>query len=297
MHAMGSRIEELQGASGDRPYFLKTLCGFAHVLRTTGWAALAIPRIEAAQQNGALDAYVLSELVECQLAVGDTAAAARTLQIARASRFDTAAIYTSLLTVHGRAGNWRVAEDLFATAIEDGISSEFVFTAMIAAYARGGQMAAAQATLDAAQRRGATSETCFTALITAFGRARRPGEAQRVFDQAQTCGMASTRAYTSLMRAYAAAGEFRSARRLLEEATARGTADDRMYSEFIAACLTARRLREAFAVFKRARAAGRHLGVTRGSLVARMRPRPSRPRSVPSRTQPVGATPAVHPSV
>ncbi len=278
---MWGRIERLQGGPDNRPHLLKTLCRFVHALRISGWAALAIPLIEAARQGGTLDAYVLTELTECQLALGDPAAAERTLDAACTTRVDTAAIYTSLLTAYGRAGDWQRAERLYSTALKTGVHSEFVFTAMIVAYARSGRMGAAQVTLDAARCRGATSEMSFTALITAFGRTGRPREAQRVFDQAQTHGMAHARAYTSLMRAYAAAGSFWHARRVLEEATANGCADDHMYFEFLAACVGARRIREAAIVLKRARADGRDLGVTRRTLVVRMGPQLRRWRATP----------------
>ena len=265
---MWERIERLQGGPDDRPHLLKTLCRFVHALRISGWAALAIPLIETARQGGALDAYVLTELTECQLALGDPAAAERTLDAACATRVDTAAIYTSLLAAHGRAGDWQQAERLYSMALRSGVNSEFVYTAMIVAYARSGLMAAAKATLDAARCRGVTSETSYTALITAFGRAGRPRDAQRVFDQAQSHGMAHARAYTSLMRSYAAAGSFWQARKLLDEAATSGQADDRMYSEFIAACIGAHRIREAVTVLKRARADGRNLGVTRRSIMS-----------------------------
>ncbi|MGC4085338.1 MAG: hypothetical protein QM736_25255 [Vicinamibacterales bacterium] len=134
-----TEIIRLQGQPDDRPYLMKTLCQLAHLLRSYGWSTLAADLLESAATDGIVDAYVLSELVQCQLRRGDAAAAESTLDRARQSGLLTDAICTSIIAAHGRAGDVASAERVYQQALADGVVSEFVFTAMIAVYGKAGQ--------------------------------------------------------------------------------------------------------------------------------------------------------------
>lgn len=264
-------LDEAQGNDDDRPHLMKTLCQVAHLFRAHGWVGLAIEILESATVRGPVDAYVLSELTECHLLRKEAEQAERMLERARRAGLPTEAIYTSLVSAYGRAGQWREAERLYGLALQEGVRSEFIFTAMIATYGRCAQPDRAREAFDAARASGALTAACYAAQVDAYGRAGLLESARLLFEEARRSVTPDARTFTALIRAYAANGQVGRARLLLQEAHHLGFDDERMYASFVTGCVHHGRLGAAYQALRLARSTNRLSRRSRAALLVRIR--------------------------
>src|SRR4051812_26923543 len=89
-----AQLDALQGDAADRPYLARSVCQMSTLLRRRGWHQAARELVAWAERRGVVDTYLLTELVQCQVAAGDLAAAERTREQAHAAGMLSEPIYT-----------------------------------------------------------------------------------------------------------------------------------------------------------------------------------------------------------
>jgi pentatricopeptide repeat protein len=285
------RLLRIQGRRADRPYLSKSLSQIATAVRRRGWPAAALELLRWAIANDAADRYILTDVIQCELALGDLPGALETLAIARKQCWATDGMYAAVISATAKAGALTRARDLFDQALADGMAKSFCFTSLINAYGKAGHLDVARTLLarahafgyassasytavidacgklgdlvgareqfDAARMHGLAGPPTYTALIDAFGRAGDIESAQRCFDEARASGRLSDFSYAALLDAYAKAGHLRCAERLFDEARVKGYMSAHCYTIMISAHRRAKRHRAARKLWDEAIAEGR----------------------------------------
>ena len=229
------RLHELQGIYDERRYLSRSLCQIGTVLRRAGHVDLCIDVLKDAIGFDAVDAYVLSELVQCHVAQADLDAAVDVLHLARHMRLLAESMFPPLVAAAGRSGNVALAEQIFREAAHAGMDTSFTCTSMIDAYGRAGMVSSARTLLNETKLRGHVCPASYTALITAYARNGDVEGAEAVLSEAEAAGHCDRRTYHAFISADLATGRCDRARIIFDRARADGLVDARTYGALIGA--------------------------------------------------------------
>jgi pentatricopeptide repeat protein len=250
------RLEALQGDPAYRPHLAKSLSQMSTALRKKGWFDLAMQLLDGAIEIGAIDSYILTDAIQCRLAMGDLQSAEALMSFACAAHLATDGMYAGLLERYAKMGNLRRAEELFDEANARGLAAEFCHTALIDGYGKSGQLQDAERLFAAARRRGMATALIFTALLDAYGKRGELQRARELFDESATVSGDRQSIYTALIDAYGKAGDLESAERLFDELRAQGTPSAHSYATLLQAHGKTGNLQRAQTLFNEARDRG-----------------------------------------
>jgi pentatricopeptide repeat protein len=218
-----------QGDERDRPYLARSVCQVSTLLRRYGRHAATRQLIEWVEARGVVDAYLLTELVQCHVIAGDLAQAELTCERARTARLLSEPMYTALISAYGRRSNAAQARAVFERALNLAFATAHSFCALITAYARCGDLEAAHGIFDLAHHHGCGDSAVHAMMVSAYGRADRPRPAYAIFAVARDRGVADVAVYAAILAVCVKAGQFSRARAIFNEARRAGLVDSRTY--------------------------------------------------------------------
>jgi pentatricopeptide repeat protein len=239
------RLLNIQGARSDRKFLARSVTQIATALRRSNNVRLAEKALNWAVGHGAVDAYVVVELLNVHLSRYELLAADRVMLWARDVGLASRAMYSAAVAACARDADWSRAQRLFECAKLDRLLSPHLYTGLITTYGRAGLLEQAASAHCLAQRDGAMTAASYAALICAYGKCGDLASAERTFRMAMRQECVSTSAYTALIQSYGGQRRIERAQELFLRAKQSGLVDGRTYVALTSVLCRARRWSEA----------------------------------------------------